>query len=429
MTARSCLILLLLLGGNEPLPARDWHVLPEGSGNGTGTSWEDALDATAARTKLREGDLEAGDRILLGSGVYRDATWEIAVSGTEAQPTRIEGRDTGGGLPVISGTWDESSPEKGLTALTIAPGVHDVVVRSLRISDCAMGVVAAPVKGGKARERLVFDDLDMRRIRHGFYLSDCRGLVVERCDLARYTKHGFRLEDGCEDVVFRHCTADCSEGDEAWERLTESLPFGFLANGTRTPNLRILFEDCTSRNNLMPLQKSSYKNGDGFVIEEGTREVRFVRCRAIRNQDGGYDLKTTDVRLEGCVAIGNSRNYRIWNAGTLVSCYSGFAPTGLWSDEGPVEVRLSTFHALDRAAEVDDDAGAVITLRDCLLSEVGAVFPEDAGGRLEMDDSNDSGDPVRLKAPDDAWQGDSDAMDSTSHPDKGWKWNRGGSIR
>lgn len=401
--------------------AKDTYVLPKGIGMRDGTSFTNALDVQAARALLRVGGLNPGDRLLLGSGDYRGLELVITVSGTESQPLVIEGRDTGGGLPVLTATWSEKKPDQGSTAIEFAAGVRDVIVRSLHFSDYVTGVLAPATRGGAVRQRLVFKDISMRRVRHGFYVSDCHTLHVQDCHLARFTKHGFRLEGGCEDVSLRRCTADCSEGDSEWEKLTESLPFGFFANGSTARNKRLLFEDCVARNHMMPRQKSSYKNGDGFVVEEGSEQVRFLRCRAIRNQDAGFDLKSRGVRLEGCVALENSRNFRIWNAGTLENCFTGMAPTGLWSDVGPVTVTRSTFHALENAAAVDDSASAGITLKDCLLSQVQRAFPEDAGGRLILDESSITG-GVRLKKPDSVWQGNSDAMDSTSHPGKGWKW-------
>ncbi|HCN77119.1 MAG TPA: hypothetical protein DIT13_08000 [Verrucomicrobiales bacterium] len=414
--------MIVSLAASSACSARDAHALPDGAGMRDGTSFANALDARAARALLRAGGLKPGDRLLLGSGEYRGLELEIAVSGTEPQPVVIEGRDTGGGLPQLTGAWSEKNPDQGGTAIEIAPGVRDVTVRGLRVSDCVTGMLAPPARGGGARQRLVFEGITMRRVRHGYYLSDCHALRVEDCHLARFTKHGFRLEDGCEDVTLRRCTADCSEGDSGWEKLTESLPFGFFANGSRARNTRLLFQDCVARNHMMPLQKGSYKNGDGFVIEEGSTQVRFLRCRAIRNQDGGFDLKSPGVRLESCVALENSRNFRIWNAGTLENCFTGMAPAGLWSHAGPVTVTRSTFHTLENAASVDDDANAVITLKDCLLSQVRRAFPNNAGGRLILDESSITGGDVRLKQTAPAWQGDSDAMDSTSHPGKGWRW-------
>ncbi len=402
-------------------------MLPSGAGKRDGTSWGNAFDQRAGTARLAEG-LRTGDRFWIGGGTYRDAGIVIHAAGTASAPVVVEGVDRGAGLPLIESTWSESRPDRGATAIEIAPGARHLVVRNLRIRNCMVGINGPPVRGGAGRVGLRFENIGMERIRHGFYLSDCDQLVVADCTLARYTKHGFRVESGCNDVRFLRCTADCSGGDVAWEKLTELLPFGFFANGAAAPNTRLVFEDCLARNNLMPLQKGSYKNGDGFVAEDRSTEVSFVRCRSLRNQDGGFDVKSPGVLFEGCVAIGNGRNFRIWNSGTLQNCFSGWAPTGLWSHGGSVAVSRCTFHSLPGAvAEIEDDVRGVVTFEDCLFSKV--KRPDSAGekGKIEVDASNlmdesPHGAAFRFAAPSADWNGASDVMNSRAHPDKGWRF-------
>lgn len=418
-------LLLSVLASLHPLivTARDLHVLPEGAGKTDGSAWEHALDVGAGIDLLKNG-LQPGDRLLVGSGTYRGAEIHLAVSGTEAKPIVIEGVDLGSGLPLFTGNWNEQRPDQGTVAIEIAPGVSHVALRHLRFRDHMMTVFA---KSGAARRGLFFTGLDMQRMRHGFYLSDCAALLIEDCHLRRYTKHGFRLESGCVEVTLRRCTADCSEGDAAWEKLTESLPFGFFANAGKQPNARLRFEHCVARNNLMPLQKNSYKNGDGFVIEESCKDVSFTGCRAFRNQDGGFDLKP-HVTLKDCVAIGNNRNFRIWTTGTLENCFTGWAPTGLWNNGGPLTVTRCTFHALTHAAiETDDNAHQPVKLLHCLLSAVKETALHSNNGGADIDASNvfdtaKNAAASRYLNPDASWRGDSDALNSAAHPEKGWHW-------
>src|SRR5262249_18364521 len=160
------------------------------------------------------------------------------------------------------------------------------------------------------RSHLVFDNVDLEQFRYGMYLADCDDMQLTDCDLKRYSKHGFRFDQGCDRVTLKHCIADCSEGDAEWEKKTELFPFGFNLNDKGAPNTAFVFEDCLAANNRMPLQKKNYKNGDGYVLEGITSNVTFLRCRAILNQDGGFDVKVADVRLTDCVAIGNSKGFR-----------------------------------------------------------------------------------------------------------------------
>ncbi len=421
------LFLITLLACVQCATGREVHVLPRATGRADGTGWENALGANAVQEIVSKG-LKAGDRLLLGSGTYLELELEIRVSGTAEQPVIIEGIDRGGELPLITGKWSEHKPDKGSIAVEFGHSASHIILRGLRFRDHQMAVLAPPAKGGSVRAGLRFENISITRVRHGFYLSDCRDLVLENCQVRRCTKHAFRFESGCVNVTVRHCEADCSEGDAGWERLTEPLPFGFFANGRTRPNQTLLFEDCVARNHLMPHQTSSYKNGDGFVVEETTTGVTFLRCRAFRNQDGGFDLKPPDVVLKGCVAGGNSRNFRIWTTATLEDCFSGYAPTGLWCDGGPVTVTRSTFYSLSHAAvETDDHARAPVTLRNCLLGAVKEPRRATGSGRVNIDASNIH-DPatnaprLRLVAPDSKWQGNSDAMNSRAFPEKGYRF-------
>ena len=281
--------------------ARDWFVLPAGAGAKTGASWEQSADSVALQGLVDR--LQPGDRLLLGSGEYREARLTVKTSGTAEKPITIIGQDRGAGLPVLISNWDVARPDKGATAIVIGEQASHVVVRDLVIRNYQYSIrAAAPKAGASPRAGWRFANVDMDHIRIGFYLSGFSDLRLADCDLKRYSKHGFRLDAACEGVAMERCTADCSEGDAKWEEGTELFPVGFVVNDSGAPNRNLTFEGCVARNNLMPLQKNKYKNGDGFVVEGNSENVAFKGCRSLRNQDGGYDLKVKDVRLEDCIA-------------------------------------------------------------------------------------------------------------------------------
>jgi hypothetical protein len=184
-------------------------------------------------------------------------------SGTPEQPISIRAVDPTA-RPVFVSNWTIASPQNGAIALFIQPGVSNLNIQDLTIRGYQQGVSARAVKEAAPRTGLGFRNINMDHVRHGFYLSDCSDLALTSCKVIRYSKHAFRLDAGCSQVTFLHCLADCSEGDPEWEKLTEALPFGFVVTDGGAPNTNVVFESCTSRNNMMPLQKSTYKNGDGL---------------------------------------------------------------------------------------------------------------------------------------------------------------------
>ncbi|QDV10867.1 hypothetical protein CA51_07210 [Rosistilla oblonga] len=401
--------------------AADFHLTVQGAGRKDGSTWEHALDQQALSDVVNK-TMMPGDRLLLGGGVYKDARLTITQGGADGSPKTIAGVDRGEGLPVFISTWSEDKPDKGATAVQIKPGAGYLVLEGLRIEDYKNCVLVSAGKEGANCPHLVFNDVDMRRFRHGFYLSGCDDLQLHGCDLRRYTKHGFRFEQGCNRVTLRQCTADCSEGDAYWETKTELFPFGFIVNNGGVPNSQFVFEDCLAQNNLMPLQKKRYKNGDGFVVEGNTSDVRFTGCRAIRNQDGGFDLKVDGVQLVDCIALGNSRNIRIWKSATLKNCFSGWASCGLWCNGGPITVDRSTFHAMRTAAvQTDDKAKQPITLRDCLITSCPQTHRKTARGKVETDATvvAEEADAAYMQ-PSPGWDGLGTAFNSRTYPAKGY---------
>ena len=90
----------------------------------------------------------------------------------------------------------------------------------------------------------------------------------------------------------------------------DGIPCGIAFDGTAHD---FTLERCVMRGFQMELAADRYWNGDGFSSELGNYGLRFLRCEAYDNSDGGFDLKSTGTFLDGCVSGGNKRNYRFWS--------------------------------------------------------------------------------------------------------------------
>lgn len=423
---RSISLAALICGVTSGMPARDHCLSVTGAGTRDGTSWENASEA-AQLQEIIDQRLNPGDRLLIDGGVYSKVALIIRNGGKLKQPITLMGVDRGHGLPVFTGNWNIGNPDKGPTIIRLEEGASNLVIENLRMERCLVGI-AAPSSNTKALANLVFNNVAMSEFRYGFYLSHVENLKLLNCKLEKYSKHAFRLDQGCKNVLFRNCTADCSKGDAAWEQQTEQFPFGYIVNNAGKPHQSIRFENCLAANHLMPAQTNSYKNGDGFVVEEAASDVSFVGCRAIRNQDGGFDLKAPDVRLEGCLALNNYRGFRIWQTGTLVNCLAGWGTSGLWCNVGPVQATRCTFHGFkDSAVMTDDRACFPITLKDCLLSESTRNFQNTSKGEVVLQDTlvfEIGSTPKEMgyeKPPHADWNGLGDDMNHTLHKDKGYR--------
>lgn len=78
----------------------------------------------------------------------------------------------------------------------------------------------------------------------------------------------------------------------------------------------IVVERAVVRGARMVRIPDKYTNGDGYSTERRNYRITFRRAEAHDSSDGGFDLKSTDTRLEDVAASGNGRNYRFWGTGT-----------------------------------------------------------------------------------------------------------------
>lgn len=414
------LIAALISFGTTSLSAADYHVSPDGSGSRDGRSAGNAAAASSASAIFND-SLQGGDRLFFGPGEYRGLTLKLSEGGSKENPKSVIAARGA----VFKSDWSISTPEKGATAITLAPGLSHVVLKDLSIRNYCMGMVAPPAPTS-ARSGLVFDNVDMDHIRHGFYLSDCDDLVIRGCDLKRYSKHGFRFDQDCDRVHLIDCSADCSEGDPLWETQTEVFTFGYIVNDKGAPNTAFVFEDCLATNNIKSNQTVRYTNGDGFVTEGNSKDITFIRCRALRNQDGGFDLKTPDVKLTDCIAIGHRRDFRIWQNATMKNCFSGGSQTGLWTKTGAASMEGCTFLGHTKSCiETDEKTAGPPDLKDCILvtgeaSDGISIGPYQETGCVIVAKPEEAG----IRPAGTSWTGEDSRMNSENHREKGYSSER-----
>ena len=331
------LALILSLAG--PLVAADRYLLPVAAGTGDGSSWANA--AAVDDLEARWAALAPGDTLHLGSGTYAAKRTAIASGGEPGKPKTLVGHDTGGGLPVIAGTWTREKPAKGDDLFSFAKGVGHCVIRDLVIRAVRNAVV---VPEGPVHD-IAWSGLRISSVRSGFHLvgggtpgqpdSGSTRLRIENCRMEGYTKRGLRLVGGNHQVQVVDCLAD--GGGKEWS--VEPFPIGFMVQGDGdnskeaghgTPDHDITFERCEARNHYHDNGKG-YWNADGFCAESRTFNLRYLACRASGNTDGGWDDKSRNPFLERCVATGNKRNFRFWtkeDGAMLKDCSCSATRTG-----------------------------------------------------------------------------------------------------
>jgi hypothetical protein len=408
---------------------------PLGAGAKNGTSYADAFAFSQIATTVNA-TMAAGDTLHLGSGTY-SGSLSISSSGTSGNLKHLIGEDTGSGKPVLDrGTWSRTNPTSGGTALAFSGSSSYWEVANIQIIDAQIAVSAAAT--ASTHNGLVMRDLTIQNVRHGLYLYDCDNLLVEGCTVKQYSKHGYRLELGCDNVTFDHCVADLSDGDDSWWGYSEVFPFGFNVNDGGAPNSNVTFVECTAANHRWNNQVDSsgnplsYWNGDGFVVEGNTGgTVNFLGCVSVNNEDGGYDIKAA-ANFVDCVSVKNYRGYRCWDtAKHFTNCAATYpfrrstanpngvtGGNGVWAQNGVVIADYFTFHG-DGGTGFQVDGSGFISVSHGIASFTGA------GGSYKTAGVNfanttatfrpGSGTDPSYVAASSSWDGIGNAMDSQTY--------------
>lgn len=229
-------------------------------------------------------------------------------SGAQTAPSLIDGR-TFSGARTLAGTGGEGG--EGLRARS------GLTIRNSHFVNLGNGAVRVNVP----TDRLVIEDCDGQNLYR--FLEDTSSTSTNpavlsnfalRRIVARDLDHGFsRIRYASANGVIEDVTA--YGGDQG-----DDYCVGFQLDDTAQ---NITYQRVAAhgfRETGRPA--ANYWNGDGFSDERGNRAIRYLSCTATDSTDGGFDLKSADVLLEGCVARGNKRNYRLWSSGTLRDCRS-----------------------------------------------------------------------------------------------------------
>jgi hypothetical protein len=352
--------------------ARDYFITPNGAGSKNGSSWANAYSWNASNTNIGtilNQTMDAGDRLLLGSGTYgAEKSLAINSSGTSSARKTIEGVNTGNGLPIIQpDAWTRTNPTGGVwSALSFGGTGPDYwTIKNLTLQSAEHGVYVASTLTSECVGNQ-FIDVKVINTRHPFYLRSFDSGLFRRVEMRQYTKHGLRFDGKCNNNVVEDCVANMSNEDDSWYDHSEAFPFGFFINTGEGANSNISFFDCDARNHRQNDQGDRYWNGDGFVVEGGNTGISFNKCRSINNEDGGYDIKPA-ISMKNCVAVNNKRNFRFWNGTfSINNCVSSFTSkrggsggrNAFWIEDAKVTLNYCTAHDTDGTLVSEQGTGS-----------------------------------------------------------------------
>ena len=380
---RALITLSLGLTLSQVSLARDYYATPSGAGSQDGSSWCNAFPQSQMENAL-DSSMQPGDALHLGSGTYSQAI-HIDSSGAAFNNKRIVGEDTGGGLPLMDmGNWSRSAPATGVwSAIGFGNAAGYWSIENLIIQDVIHAIRTDNLTTSQ-NFGITLRNLTIRNCEHPLYVFNAKDWLIENIKASQYTKHGFRFDHNCADIVVRNCIADLSGGDSTWYDFAEVYPFGFLVDdpGADPPNSNITFENCLAQHHRKNGQPSTdYWNGDGFVVNQNnTGFFKFAGCRALDNEDGGFDVKPSATMID-CVAFQNKYNFRFHsNSSSMSNCVSGYPQKrggafgfgGVWVNDATLTLDFCTIHGSDGIAAQEDNAGQM-TLNNSIISFDGSA--------------------------------------------------------
>ncbi|BDD00819.1 hypothetical protein [Persicobacter psychrovividus] len=387
------------------------YVSPLGAGDQSGADAKNAIALTDQQVfSTLWQDLQAGDTLFLGAGIYEIPEGIILNSGgTATAPKVLMGEAHGGkNMVIFKGPWQWTDQQR-TSAIKVAKGVSNWVIAQLNIKHFYYGVETTGQHENIQMNHLLVDHMNDGILLLGGAttqapLAGTKNVQITDCQFTHYSKRGIRIKGGNNKVVIRDCDAD--QGGEAYW-YEGNFPMSYQVSDNRQSekiiDRDIQFINVSGGNNFHKTKSKALKgywNADGFTAERHARDIQYINCVAYNNTDGGWDDKSPNPVLKNCKAINNKRSYRFWafEAAKLYNCLSIY-PTlfggvgdsyAVWAGK---EARLELYNCTlfnSQHEEIGAEGGTVV-LKDCIIANDRSDRPltvERFGGKVIMDESN-----------------------------------------
>ena len=294
------------------------YISPTGSGSGDGSSAANA--ATIEDLPQLIAAAGPGGQVLLlaDQGGYSAPTGPLAIvaGGTASAPVTIRGVDSAGNAmaATIAGTrpepFDPANPS-GEEVFRLLGGANN-----LRFSDLAFENVGTAFRVGADVRNLAIEHVDAANVSRFFdnmvsganASATISGLTIRDVAVDGYSKGAIRIQYDSNNVLIEDVRGDSQFQDG------DNFAIGVHITGTAHD---VTIDRVAMRNALDTV--NDYRNGDGFATERGTYDITLRDVIATGNSDGGLDLKSDNIVVDGAIVSGNGRNIRLWGTGAQLS--------------------------------------------------------------------------------------------------------------
>ncbi|SEN61439.1 hypothetical protein SAMN05192583_3154 [Sphingomonas gellani] len=296
----------------------NYYISPAGAGDRSGSSRANAGTINTLGALVDKAS--AGDQILIRSdqGSYH-VTSPIALDagGAAGRPIVIRGVDGSGNA--AQATIIGSRPAKFAGDIDAGNELFKLLdgADNLKFKDLLVRNTGTAFRIGADVSRVTIDNVDARNVQ--YFLNDLASgssrtatvdrMTIRNVDVVGFSDKAIKLGYDTHAVTIQHVNADMAGQVGA--------PFPEGVHLTDTVH-DVLIADTTMANVRSSGLATAYWNGDGFATEADVHDIRFESTVATGNTDAGYDLKSDNTVLVGALAVGNTRNYRLWGSAELI---------------------------------------------------------------------------------------------------------------
>ncbi|MBO9695138.1 MAG: hypothetical protein J7499_02970 [Sphingopyxis sp.] len=294
------------------------YISPTGSGSGDGSSAANAATLDDLPQLIAAAGPGGQVLLLADQGDYVAPTGALAIvaGGTASAPVTIRGVDSAGNAmaATITGTrpepFDPASPP-GEEIFRLLSGADN-----LRFSDLAFENVGTAFRVGADVRNLAIEHVEAANVSRFFdnmvsganASATISGLTIRDVAVDGYSKGAIRIQYDSNNVLIEDVRGDSQFQDG------DNFAIGVHITGTAHD---VTIDRVAMRNALDTV--NDYRNGDGFATERGTYDITLRNVIATGNSDGGLDLKSDNIVVDGAIVSGNGRNVRLWGTGAQLS--------------------------------------------------------------------------------------------------------------
>jgi hypothetical protein len=318
------------------------HIGPVGSGNRSGTDWQNAATLPDINEMVRLAGPGGTVHILAGPDSYR-MTDPIAIShgGVPGEPVTIMGVDSTGApakariigartSPYPTTREDFAAMNRGSDVFRLKAGADHLHFSFLEFRNIGNGafLVQADIAGLSLEDMIVTNATRFFE-RDPDKMCTVTGLAIRRVSVDGFSKSAIRLDQNTSKVVIEDVRGDSLRQD--FDNFAEGVDLSGNVHD-------VIFRRCVMRNSQQTLGPDDFWNGDGFTTELGTHNIIFEECVASGNTDAGFDLKSSNVTLLRCKSYGNTANFKLWGKEVVMQDCVSEDPIHRGGNQKPVHV-------------------------------------------------------------------------------------------